>query len=183
MMGKPFDFSKIFPNYFLIIILFFSGFGFESLIGQNENSQTIIKNEADFLVGSVNRSELQKGDFGIHFLREYQEYIPDQETQIQLRQLIYDCKIIIVLGTWCSDSQQQVPRFYKLLDELQYATQFVTNICVDKNKEAGDLSLDNLNIERVPTFIFYKDDKEIGRIIETPNESLERDTYSIVNSR
>ena len=37
-----------------------------------------------------------------------------------------------------------------------------------------------MNIERVPTFIIYRGEKEIGRIVETPKKSLERDLWNIV---
>jgi hypothetical protein len=36
-----------------------------------------------------------------------------------------------------------------------------------------------MNIERVPTFIFKRGGEEIGRIIETPDESLEADMLKL----
>lgn len=146
----------------------------------NAQDEMTYQEDTTYLVGQVSRSELQTGNFGDLFINEYQAYKPNQEILTQLKKYIYDCQIVLVLGTWCHDSQQQVPRFYKLLDELHYNTSAITNICVDKNKNAEGTSVNTLNIERVPTFIFFKDDKEIGRIIETPNTSLEEDTYHIL---
>ena len=40
--------------------------------------------------------------------------------------------------------------------------------------------LHGYEIEYVPTFIFYREDKEIGRIIETPILSLEEDMLAIL---
>ncbi|MEJ2614863.1 MAG: hypothetical protein P8Z35_07895 [Ignavibacteriaceae bacterium] len=37
-----------------------------------------------------------------------------------------------------------------------------------------------MKIELVPTIIFYKDEKELGRIVETPNDSLEKDILKIL---
>jgi hypothetical protein len=37
-----------------------------------------------------------------------------------------------------------------------------------------------LNITHVPTFIYYRNEKELGRIVENPMESLEKDTQAIV---
>ena len=40
---------------------------------------------------------------------------------------------------------------------------------------------EGLNIEKVPTFIFYKNGIEIGRIIESPEKSIEKDFLKILN--
>jgi len=41
---------------------------------------------------------------------------------------------------------------------------------------------DNLDILKVPTIIFYLKGKEIGRIVETPVKSLEKDMARIILS-
>ncbi len=84
------------------------------------------------------------------------------------------------MGTWCSDSQREVPRFYKILTDAGYNDKRVKIIAVDKSKEAIVVDIKNLDIEKVPTFIIYKDDIEVGRIIETPKKSLEKDLWKIV---
>jgi hypothetical protein len=40
----------------------------------------------------------------------------------------------------------------------------------------------DLNIERVPTFIIMNEGIEIGRIIETPEETLEADLLKILQN-
>ena len=40
---------------------------------------------------------------------------------------------------------------------------------------------EGLKIELVPTIIFYKDGYEIGRIVETLTESLEKDLLKILS--
>ncbi len=87
------------------------------------------------------------------------------------------------MGTWCSDSRREVPRFYKILDELNYPEEKVELINVDRNKVGIENSVDSLNIELVPTFIIYSKGEEIGRIIETPKESLEKDLAKILNKQ
>ncbi len=42
------------------------------------------------------------------------------------------------------------------------------------------LDITNLKIERVPTIIFYRNGVELGRITETPVQSLEKDMEVIV---
>ncbi len=89
--------------------------------------------------------------------------------------------IVVVLGTWCGDSRTQFPRFMKILNKLNYDKKSLRVIAVDRKKKAESVSVEEFNIEKVPTFIFYKDNKELGRIIETPVTTLERDISIILH--
>jgi len=106
---------------------------------------------------------------------EYPAYQPDPVVAIRLKSLIKDKKVTIVLGQWCSDSQIQVPRFYKILDDAGVNDDAINVICVDKMKKAENGLIDNLHIEQVPTFIFTQNNREIGRITEQPITTLEND--------
>jgi hypothetical protein len=41
------------------------------------------------------------------------------------------------------------------------------------------MNVDAMQIKNVPTFIFYREGMEIGRIIEKPTNSLESDLYEL----
>jgi hypothetical protein len=58
----------------------------------------------------------------------------------------------------------------------------VTFIGVDNAKLSPVGEYDKLNIQLVPTFIFYKNNNEVGRIIENPRTSLEQDIVNILSS-
>jgi hypothetical protein len=73
-----------------------------------------------------------------------------------------------------------VPRFLKILDTTDYPEENLLMIAVDSKKQASGLDITAYDIERVPTFIIYKEGKEIGRIIETPVQSLEADLQKIL---
>ena len=51
---------------------------------------------------------------------------------------------------------------------------------VDSQKTGGDVDISGLKIEKIPTFIFFKDDKEIGRIVESPEVNIETDLLKIL---
>jgi len=83
--------------------------------------------------------------------------------------------ILVVFGTWCSDSRREIPRFYKIIDNIGVNESDIKLVAVDRKKTAkGDL-LGTIVIEKVPTFFFYENGKEIGRIIEVPTLTLEED--------
>ena len=84
------------------------------------------------------------------------------------------------MGTWCPDSRREVPRFMRILDAWQFPVVKVTFIGVDNAKLSPVGEYDKLDIQRVPTFIIYKNNIEAGRIIENPTTSLEQDMVNIL---
>jgi hypothetical protein len=117
------------------------------------------------------------------FGSEYPAYAPDRIASEKLKSLLTGKQTTIVLGKWCSDSQLQVPRFYKVLDGAGVSESDITLICVDEMKKAADGAIDGLDIVHVPTFIFSANNKEIGRITESPMATLEDDMVTILENR
>ncbi len=130
------------------------------------------------LVGKIDRSALLKYPFDKWFKQEYESYVVDTDAFAGVN--LPDFTITIVFATWCPDSRMEVPRMLKILDYLFVPDKDITLYCVDRDKKAGKFDISNLNIERVPTFIFYVNGKEKGRIIEHPQQSLEKDMHSIL---
>ena len=132
------------------------------------------------------------GDFGLRRLTEppydswyisgYDDYQPDPPVMEELMKTdISNLTITIVLGTWCPDSRREVPRFMKIIDLWGFPLEKIRLIGVDINKVAPLADYEALDIERVPTFIFYENNSEKGRIIEVPVASLEVDSRDILN--
>lgn len=138
------------------------------------------KSDKDMLVGYCDREGLEGEVFGEYFEDEYRTYEPDIEVIKNLRTLPGTWQATVVLASWCSDTQREVPRFYRIMAEAGFDEDDVELIAVDRKKKAGDVDIEELEVERVPTFIFYKDGKEIGRIIERPKETLEKDMLLIL---
>jgi len=55
-------------------------------------------------------------------------------------------------------------------------------ICVNRSKTAEEVGVEKGYVDFVPTFIISKEGKEIGRIVEEPTESLEKDLLAILKS-
>lgn len=138
------------------------------------------KSGKPMLLGICDRTAFADTSFAWWFNSEFDNYTVDSVVLKDVSDKLKDVKITIVMGTWCSDSRREVPRFYKILDALNYDQKNLTLICVDRKKTAPTEDVDKLDIKSVPTFIFYKDDVEIGRIIETPKETLEKDLIKIM---
>jgi cyclophilin family peptidyl-prolyl cis-trans isomerase len=119
---------------------------------------------------------------------EYEErkndYAPDRDVvQMLSASLQPGDRIEVFLGTWCGDSQREVPRFFKILDLLKnefHVELPVSYVALNRAKKEPSTLIDGKTIELVATFIVYRGDKEIGRITEKPNGLLEDDLLLIL---
>jgi thiol-disulfide isomerase/thioredoxin len=162
----------------LIILSFFS-----SLKAQETNKKVWDdKLNKEILTGKCNRNAFTEGDFSKYFNKEYGTYKPDKKHIKKIKKKIDEVEIVLVFGEWCGDSKREVPRFMKILDQTNYDDKNLKIYAVNRSKNAGNTNLSKYNIKRIPTFIIYKNGIEIGRIIETPNESLEKDLLEILKN-
>jgi hypothetical protein len=134
----------------------------------------------EILIGYCTRDGLMSSTFSSYLKNGYAQYKPDGKVIKEIQPKIKGVTMTIIMGTWCSDSQEQVPKFFRILDTLGVDTKPITIICVNKDKMGGPVPLDSLNLDKVPTFILYRDKKELGRIVESPAETLEKDMLSIL---
>ncbi|MCB2201220.1 thioredoxin family protein [bacterium] len=134
----------------------------------------------EVLIDYCDRTGLESGEFGEYYALEYEDYIVNDSLVKLISNKINKFDITIVFGSWCSDSEQQVPHFYKILDQAEFDDSQLKIIAVNRQKKADEVHIEDLQIELVPTFIIYQNDNEIGRIVETPNETLEEDLWQII---
>lgn len=138
----------------------------------------------DMLLGKCSRSSLLQSPFDDWFKPNYDSYVVDSFTCNFIRPLLAGKSITIFMGTWCGDSRREVPRVLKMLDCCGFPVSDLTLVMVSNNdslyrkspqhEEAGK------NIVRVPTIIVEQKGAEIGRIVEFPITSLEKDLLTIL---
>jgi hypothetical protein len=160
--------------FFTLLMITFNGF--------SQNLNTIVTDPVrnrEILIDLVDRNGLRTGEMGVNYADFYDGYEPKVEVIEKLKTLIDDIHITIVLATWCGDSKQQVPAFLKVLDQSGFSNDNLLMIGVDSEKKAQEIDVAVFNISRVPTFIFHRNETEIGRITETPIETLEEDFLKI----
>jgi len=135
------------------------------------------------LIGITAKSNFLEAPFNDWFTFNYENYESNTETITSLKPLLKNVTIKAFMGTWCGDSQEQTPIFYKILDAADFNFKNLEMIAVDRTKKTPDNLQEGLNIIRVPTFIFYKNGIEIGRFVEYPRESVETDILKIVSGK
>ena len=142
-------------------------------------SQIIERDNIKMLYGYISKDQLY---FDYPSWKVEEDSYRTFEPAIQeLSTLSEKINIEIFIGTWCSDSEREVPRFFKVIEDAGIVPLLTIDLWAVDRKKTLDSNLAQLrNIERVPTFIFYRDKQEIGRIIESPDELLEQDMALIL---
>lgn len=146
---------------------------------------TAVKNGSGDLVGIANKASFQQEPYASEWFNDYYSYYEtDKDVIEKLKPLLKNVKIKGFMGTWCGDSKREIPNFYKTLDEVDFNYKNLEMITVNRQKKANGLE-QGFNVLRVPTFIFYKGGKEIGRFVEhTVNgNSIEGDFLKILSGK
>ncbi|MRI00570.1 thiol reductase thioredoxin [Kriegella sp. EG-1] len=169
------------------ILSLFSFFFFTTLTSQKINQEIAVDNQQPFLIGPINVEGLNSKMYQNWYKPNYINYEVDVAKINSIKDKISEYKILLFLGTWCGDSKREVPRFIKILETINFPLSNLKMVALDKRKDSYKKSPTGeewgLNITRVPTFIFYKNGKEVNRIIENPIESLEADIKKIVTQK
>ena len=127
---------------------------------------------------STDAKGILNGENGEVFQTEYNIYKANAEALSKVN--FNDVTIKVVLGNWCEDSQREVPRLLKMLETSTMQNVPVTYYLVDREKYCPDPDVQKLEVKYIPAIIFYRNGKEVGRIVETPQGTLEENTAAIL---
>jgi thiol-disulfide isomerase/thioredoxin len=161
----------------VLVLLIVSAFSCSS----KKNMVNATKDASGNLVGIAAKENFQVEPYNAWFQPNYDSYTLNAEVIEKLKPIINNVTIKAFMGTWCGDSQQQTPVFYKILDATGFNYKNLQLIAVNRSKSTPDNLQEGFDIVRVPTFIFYKEGKEIGRFVEYPRETVENDILKIVS--
>ena len=130
--------------------------------------QTIYNNtkHETTLRGLIKRNLIEGDTTFTWFKKNYTLGKPDDSAVAAFKAHASDIKMIIFGGTWCEDTQNILPQFFRMADVAGYADSNVTLIGVDRSKTSIDNLSSAFNITKVPTFIIMKNGKEVGRVTE-----------------
>jgi len=138
------------------------------------------------LVGVVETEDLRRDPFAEWFDSGYEEYFVQPGTLAHLIKALDDpaLSIEIFFGTWCSDSQHELPRMMRVLDEARFSESRVTLYALSDNpgifKMAPNGREQELLVHRTATFVVLRNGVELGRLVERPSASLEEDLLGIL---
>ena len=130
------------------------------------------------LVGKITKEELYR-EFPV-FEKNARNYVPRQEEIRKISAIGENIDIVMFLGTWCKDSVSEAPKLLKVYERADNPNLSLEIYGVDRKKKEGSGLCKRYDTQRVPTVLFFKAGKELGRIIEYPEKSIEEDLLEIV---
>lgn len=140
------------------------------------------------LLGVCSAKDFDREPYAAWYKPGYENYTPTGAIITQLKKLNPSTfTVTIIFGSWCGDSKRELPRMMKVLNTAGFPEKNIHLIGVydslEAYKQAPNREEKGLNVYRVPTFIVYQKGKEVGRIVEYPVESIERDLLKIVSGQ
>lgn len=139
----------------------------------------LAQNPDTILLGSISRNDLENSC--PWFAERYAQYQPSKKVVQKIKPYTSNIQFVLVIGTWCSDSREHVPAFFKVSDQLGIQPEAIRIIGVNRKKDRLPSSeLDALNIDFVPTIIVYRNGIEKGRIVEDTHKNMESDLWQIL---
>ncbi len=133
--------------------------------------------------GEFSRNQLENSTHNSWFVENYNAHPLNETLVSQIDSLIDDIDIKIFMGTWCEDSQREVPGFFKIIDALKANDQVQPIVGLNEDKVSHNGSAKQAGITNVPTFVLSKNGQEINRIVEFPIISLEQDILDILQDK
>lgn len=122
-------------------------------------------------------------EYGFDWFRTgYSEYKPDSAAQAYLQEHLKNYHLVIFMGTWCDDSKKIIPGLYKLFINIFYTGDKYEAYGVDRAKTTLKGEHKTYDLKFVPTIIVLDGNKEIGRIVENVNKSIESDLAAIIKA-
>jgi thioredoxin 1 len=112
--------------------------------------------------------------------RSYYEQYQPSASEIAAVKSLSGKSLIVLLGTWCHDSEREVPRLLKLLDLSGVKLESLSLHGVNYNKQEPNNLHQQYDLKYTPTIILMQGENELGRVIEKPMLSLGEDLASFV---
>ncbi len=132
------------------------------------------------VTGKVDRSVFLSDPGHARFRARYETATVDQNLTGMIGSLSPGVEVIVFYGPWCSDSWHHVPVFLRIAEKAGIPDERIQYVALDRSKKSRDGLEKPYGIESVPTFVFLRGGKEIGRIVESPRTTLEGDIVAIL---
>ena len=123
----------------------------------------VFSSNESILIGDVTKEEL--------FLTNpnfYESYLASRSIDLEEKINLNGLSIKILFGTWCHDSQREIPKFLRFLENINMNSEMISLIGLNYQKNEPLNRGKIFNIKNTPTIIFFRNEEEIGRIEETP---------------
>ena len=137
------------------------------------------ENDAVVFKGQITFADLNK-EKTFTWMKGAASYKTTADEMDFLRKHLPRYDLVILMGTWCDDSQNLIPKLYKVLQQSGYPMDKLKMYGVDRAKQAKYIEHKLYGLEKVPTIIVIKDHSEVGRIVESVKETIETELIELI---
>jgi len=125
----------------------------------------------DCLLEDTSTTDVVRGRAALHEYASWKPlweppYAPDPAAVAAIKAHAAKVTVLVVMATWCPDSKREIPRYFATMDAAGISDAVLTMVGVDRSKKDTEGLTEQYAITRVPTFVFLRDGKEIGRFVE-----------------
>lgn len=131
----------------------------------------------EYLSGPVTEQQIREVKIFDLYTKRYK---PDPKIITQLNSVQDTILIDVFMGMWCHDSKREIPAFFKIMESIENPLISAKYTALEYKRKGPKEIIKTNDIKRTPTFIIYKNGKEVGRIIEEVEVSMESDLYEII---
>lgn len=109
------------------------------------------------------------------------EATPDIDAAGVMAAALSGAKVTVFFGTWCSDSGRELSRLWRALDEVGVLSPAeIRYIGVDRELAEPVPFVTGQDLKLVPTFVVSRGGQEIGRIVESSPNGIEKDLLALL---
>ncbi len=138
------------------------------------------KQDPTILVGDISYQEVQKTY--PYFQSPGKTVAQPADAIEQLKAVSEETHLTVYFGVWCHDSIREVPELIALLDTVNNPNINYQLISLNMKKQEPQGRAKANNILYTPTIVVTQANKELGRIIEKPEQDLATDLAAILNA-
>ncbi len=110
------------------------------------------------------------------------EATPDIDTAGVMAAALSGTEVTVYFGTWCSDSGRELSRLWRALDEVGVLNPAeIRYIGVDREMAEPVAYVTGQDLKLVPTFVVSRGGEEVGRIVESSPNGIERDLLALLH--
>lgn len=161
---------------FIFTLLFsFAAYATDSDIDSNGHENKV---ESKYPTGMITKSELRAHE---KFFKHHDAKASKDDIEL-LRSIEKPIVITTYFGLWCHDSKREVPQLLDLLDGADNKNIVLRLIALDLEKTEPFGRQEEDKVLYTPTIIVKVGEKEMGRIVERPSESLAKDIISFIRN-
>jgi thiol-disulfide isomerase/thioredoxin len=168
------------PIFLTLLLCAVSEAQSQTSMGDSQSMEPDKSDDHNFLpLGEMTAEQIINGSrvFNMHYV----DYVPNSDAVQAIHNYPKPLEIKVFWGDWCKDSKKYIPGFIKSIEFAENKKIQIIYINMDRQKKEPAEAIAGWNILNIPTFVVISNGKEVGRVVETPKDTIEQDIASILS--